>query len=555
MKKCIFILFFQILLMPSLSSGADFYEEQLNRGIRNSEPYSYLLIKRAETDPVQAKSLLRDALRYSPDLPAVYFELSRASFSLKPENVFEAIDYIIQGIAAYKRNFWWLFMIGSSLYMSLVLSFVAALFIIVLTRLPQDLPLFSHDIQEGKGKALILFVLLFALFGPLYLLGGLLLLSSFYMKKWDRVVLYLYLLFLLVLPVIFYAFSLIFTAAASGHVKAVVQVNEARGNSYALSLLKGRNEPAELFSYALAQKREGGYREAIDAYQKLLALKPEARTYNNLANCYVALNDIEKAKELYRKAAALKELPAVSYNLSQVHRESLDFDKGEEYFFSAQKMDKNAVSRFRSIAGRNPNRFVIDIGLPGAALWEYARSTVMRESVTGLSLLPFAFMPVPAVVLFIIFYAVRKYFMQGAYRCKRCGRILCNKCEKHIVWGHMCIQCYRSLVKLDELDAKERIARILAVYAYQKKRRDLIKIISFIVPGLGQIYAGSILYGFFFLWAFLFFLSIPLSNMLFVTEMSHFSHFWLNGIALFFMIIIYLVSNIITRRRLAKGWL
>jgi hypothetical protein len=119
----------------------------------------------------------------------------------------------------------------------------------------------------------------------------------------------------------------------------------------------------------------------------------------------------------------------------------------------------------------------------------------------------------------------------------------------------MCLQCYRSLVKLDELDAKERIARVLTVYEYQKRRRDIIKIISFIIPGSGQIYAGNVLYGLFFLWPFLFFLFIPITNLIFAPETSYFSHNWLSWGSFLLMAIVYFMSNIITRRRLAKGWL
>jgi hypothetical protein len=37
--------------------------------------------------------------------------------------------------------------------------------------------------------------------------------------------------------------------------------------------------------------------------------------------------------------------------------------------------------------------------------------------------------------------------------------------------------------------------------------------------------------------------------------MSHFSHVWLNISAIVLLIMVYLISNAATRRRLAKGWL
>jgi len=555
MKRISVILLFYLLLLPAVSSGQELYEDQLNKGIRNSEPYSYLLIKQAQTDAAGKKNILLEALRYSPDLPAVYFELSKASFSLRPESVFEAFDYFLQGIAAYKRNFWWSFMLLSSLLTSLLLSFLLSILIAVVLRLPRDIPLLSHDIHEEKTRLLVLLFLVFALFGPLFLIGALLIIVGFYMKKWDRTALYLYLIVLLFSPLVFKAVSVIFTAPASGELKAVVEVNEAQGNTYALTVLSGKDNPVEVFSYALALKRDGRYGEAIDAYNKILALKPDPRTYNNLANCYVALNDFDKAKELYQKAIQMKPLPSALYNLSQSYRVTLNFDRGEEYFLAAQRLDNDAVLNFRRIAGRNPNRFVVDEGLPVLDLLKYAMGKTPGASTMGLSTVPLIAMPVMALLMGILFFILNRYFENKAYRCDRCGKILCYHCEKHLLWRNMCLQCYRSLVKLDELDAKERVARLLTVYEHQKKRRTMIKALSFLIPGSGQLYAGTMLYGLLFLWPFLFFLSILATSTLFVTEMSGFSHLWLNVISAAGAVLILILSNVITRRRLAKGWL
>jgi tetratricopeptide (TPR) repeat protein len=555
MKRLFLIIFLCVFFIPTVSSGEDLYEEQLDRGIKNSTHYSYLLIKKSKEDPARAKEILKEALRYSPDLPAVYFELSKASLSFSPEGIFEAIDYIRQGIAAYKQNFWWSFTMIGSLFTSVILSFVVSIIIIVLIRLLRDVPLLSHDIKEIKTKALLLLILISTIIGPLFAIAGILIILSLYMKKRDKAVVYLYLLFLFISPLIFRTTSMFFNASASDELKAVVEVNESKGSTYALSLLSDRNDDIALFSYALALKREYRYDEAIDIYNKLIAKKPDPRVYNNLANCYAALNDMEKAKEFYTKAIELKPLPSTFYNLSQVSRETLDFVKGEEYFLSAQKLDRDAVSRFRVIFSRNPNRFVIDEGLPSPAFWEYSKGKTTSTSTMGLSTVSPALMSVIAFSLMILFHMLNKRIKQRAYRCTRCGTILCNKCEKRILWGHMCPQCFRSLIKLDELDAKERVARLLTVYEHQKKRRDIIKMLSFIIPGTAQIYAGSILYGLLFLWSFLFLLFIPLTTSIFIPEMSSFSHFWLGWSALFFMAIVYFISNAITRRRLARGWL
>lgn len=555
MKRLFLQIFLCVLLIPSVSSGKDLYEEQLDKGIRNSEPYSFLLIKQSRANSAEARDLLKKALRYSPDLPAVYFELSKASFNFSPKGIFEAIDYMFQGISAYKRNFWWSFTMAGSLFTSAVLSLIISTIIIILIRLPNDISLLSHDIKEAKNRVLLLLVLMSALIGPLFLIGGLLIIIGLYMKKWDKVFVYFFLLFLLTLPWIFKTATMFCNTYTSGKIKAVVQVNESKDNKYVLSLPRSSDDPVDLFSYALALKREGKYSEAMDIYEGLITKRPTPPLYNNLANCYVGINDFEKAKELYIKSIELKPLPSAFYNLSQVLRETFDFSKGEEYFLSAQGLDSDAVSRFRTIFSKNPNRFVVDEVLTISDLWKYSMGKTTGTSTTGLSTVPIVFLPVIAFSMVILFYILNRRLKGSAYRCSKCGIIICNKCERHILWGRMCLQCYRSLVKLDELDAKKRITRVLTVYEYQKKRRVIIKILSFIIPGSGQIYAGNVLSGLLFLWPFLFLLLILVTNSIFVVETSDFSHIWLNWFSLFLMAVLYILSNIITRRRLAKGWL
>jgi tetratricopeptide (TPR) repeat protein len=541
--------------MPSLSSGEDFYDEQLNRGIRNSEAYSYVLMQQAKSNKEQERELLEKALHYSPDLPAVYFELSKTSFKFSTEGLFKTIDYLLQGIGAYKRNFWWSFSMAGSLFASAMLSLICSVIIIILIRLPFDIPLLSHDLKENSTKILFLLPLVAAFISPLFLLGGILFILGMYMTKWNKISVYGYFLFLLISPLLFNTAVMFLNASSSGKLKAIVQVNESKGNRFALSVLKGSNDQNTQFSYALAMKREGGYQKAMNIYDNLISKRPTAELYNNLANCYVALGDIKTAQELYKRSTDLHRFPSNLYNLSVLSRETFDFEKGDEYFLAAQRLDREAVFGFRRIFSENPNRFVIDEHLHSPAFWTYAKRKTDTAYRMNIYLLPHIFIVIGALVMMVFFYILNRRFKHMAYKCKRCGFILCEKCEKRILWGRMCLRCYQSLIKLDELDAKERIARLLTVYKYKKRRRDIIKFFSLILPGSGQIYSGSILNGLLFLWPFLFFLFIPLMNTLFVPETSYFSHDWLSVIALILLGVVYIACNIIIRRRLARGWL
>ncbi len=555
MKRFSLVVLFSLLFIPVLSTGRDFCEEQLDKGIRNSEAYSYFLIEKSKADSSKAEKTLEEALRCSPDLPAVYFALLKTSFSFSTERMYKAYGYMLKGIEAYERNFWWSFTVAGSLFLSFIISFILSMVIIIMVRLPGDLPLFSHDIMEQKNKILLLLILISALIGPLLLIGGILIILGLYLKKMDRVVVYLYLVFLLISPWVFKASSMVFSIPSSDVLKAVIEVNESRDNGYALSILRNSEDDGALYSYALALKREGRYDEAIHIYNKLIARKPDPVFYNNLANCYVAKNDMERAKQLYEKSMQMRPLVSASYNMSQVLRRTLDLVKGEEYFLYAQKIDPDSVSRFQAIFSQNPNRLVIDEVLPISALWQYSRENATRVSTFGLSTVPPALLSFMALFFGALFYVLNKRIKPRAHRCKKCGTILCKKCERRVLWGNMCLQCFRSLIKLHELDARERIARLQTVYEYQMRRRRNMDVLSFLLPGSAQIYAGDVLKGLLFLWSFLFLLCVFVISSIFVIGMPHFPHLWLNWGTFLLMAIVYFMSNIITRLRLAKRWL
>lgn len=549
------VFFFFIFFIPALLSGGDLYEEQLDKGLENSDAYSYFLIEKSRADPAKAKEMLLAALRYSPELPAVYFELSKVSFSFSTEGIFQAFAYMTRGVEAYTKNFWWSFMAAGSLFMSFIISFVISVIIIVLVRLFKDLSLLSHDIMEQKTRVFLLLILISALTGPLLFVGGLLIILGLYMKTRDKAVVYLYLVFLLFLPLVLKTSSMFLSLPSSDVLKAVVLVNESKDNRYALSVLENAKDDVALFSYALALKREGGYDKAITIYSNLISEKPDPKVYNNLANCYFAKNDMEMAKQLYEKAVQMKSLVSAYYNLSQVSRVTLDLEKGEEYFLSAQRLDSDAVSRFQAIFGHNPNRFVIDEVLSTSDLLRYAVGRTIKVLPFGLSTIPLIFVPFITFFFGLLFYILDSRMKQRAYKCQKCGTVLCTKCEKKILWGHMCPQCYKTLVNLHELDARERITRLQTVYEHQKRRRRIMNILSFLIPGFSQIYAGDILRGLLFLWSFLFFLFVFVVSSMFIAGVPYSSHTWLNWGSIALLFIVYFVSNIMTRGRLAKGWL
>jgi len=535
------------------STPRDIYESRLDNGLKNTEPYSYILMKKAQTDPANAKSLLAEAIKYSPNLPAAYFDMARITFSHLPDGMFEGFNYVMEGVGAYKRNFWWQMSVAGLLFVSLTMSFVFTLLMVIGIRFFIDTPLLSHEIKEDNKTILIVLSLIpLSLLGPLFFITGALFLLGLYFSKTGKVIVYISILFLLLSPFMM-RLADVFLSASTPELRAVVAVNESRDNKYAISALKDKNDFASLFSYGLALKRDGHYEKAIASYKNILTTSPDPMVYVNLGNCYFAINDIPTAKDFYKKAADTKALASAYYNLSQASRETLDFVKGDEYFQEAVKLGRDAISKFAATVKREPNRFVIDETLPVSVLWNYAGSRARQTM--KISLLNSVVSVLLSVVLFIAFFMVDSRMKNRAYRCKRCGTVLCEKCAKELLWGQMCPQCYKSIVKMDQLDSRERVAKLLQVRELQTRRTRMARVLAFAPPGIAYIYAGRILTGSLLLWLFLFLLTLVLLNPLFYTGLSSFGHSWLNVPSIILMGFLYLISNVAVRRRLNRGWL
>jgi len=556
MKRLLVIILLYLTALPVICFSEEIYEARLNSGLRSTEAYSYLLMEKSREHGAESVQLLKEAVKTSPDLPPVYFALANARFSLSLPGTFESVEHVIGGISAYTRNFWYAFTLAGSLFFSIVLSFVVAMSVIVAARFPGDIRLFAHDLSEAK-YLLFLLALLIVISGvsPLLFIAGLLVLLGMYMKKLDRIVVYLFLAFLVFSPLLFRTASLFLHTLSSSPLKAIVEVNESKDNKYALTALKDRDNYPALFSYALALKREGHYNEAVAVYQKLLRERPDPRIYVNLGNCYAGLKNMEQARASYLKALEIRPLASAYYNLSQISRENLDFQKGDDYFKQALAVNRDAVAGYRAIYGRSPNRFVVDETLPFSELWALVLKNTGKASAFGASVLPPFFLSGAALLLIMLNFLLNTVIREKAYRCKRCNVILCPRCENRLAWGSMCQACYASVVKMDELEVKERVSRLLSIYEHQKRRRTIMKTLSFLLPGVPQIYAGKILPGFLFLWPFFFFLLMPFTNRIFAGGGFLYAHGFFTWASIFFAGLIYIISNIITRQRIIKGWL
>jgi len=524
------------------------------QGLANNEPFSSSLISRAGNNPDNAIELLEESVAESPDFPPAYFRLSLTNLRKMPQGLFTWSYFFVEGMKSYGRNWWWLLNLSGLLLLAFGASFLIAVSAALLLRLPREFPLLKHDIKESPRHLVLVLVLLFsAVFGPVLFAASALMLFGLYFRKKDRLAIYLVFFLLAFLPLGIKWLNLVYSASTPA-MRAVVEVNEARDNELAIEALEGRGEFAALFSRALALKREGRCPEAIEALSAALSVRKDPRAYTNLANCNLITGDAENARRNYEASLSARPTAAAYFNLSRLNREEFNFAKGDEMYREAVKLDPVRVSGFIGISESFPKRTLMDERLHMGDFYEFARG-MRKEFLTVSFWAPGVLFTAASLLLAVFYYYYLRKGNIKAYRCSRCTRILCPKCEREPQWGQMCKNCYQSLVKLEVLDPKERVSRLLKIHGHQVRRAALIKTLSFAPPGVAYIYGGKVLPGIAFLWSFVFFLLILLLNPFFATGMSGMEHGWLNVIAGAGAVFLYLFSFARTRRRQGQGWL
>lgn len=553
MKRLSSLALISLLVLCSVSFAQlahEDYERLLDTGLTNDEPYSYALMREAE-DSKNKVELLADAVKFSPDLPAPYFDLSIASLP----DVFSSIRYGLEGLRAYGRNFWWSFSLAGLAMASALVSLALAGALVVLLRLPMSVPLLAHDINESRAKMLLPLLLLpAALGGPLLFIGGALVIVGIYLRKSGKFMVFAFLAVLAAAPLLLALANSMLSAASSPRMKAIVAVNEGMDNDYAISMLGDEKGFAERFSYALALKRVGRYGEAAEIYTGLARENPSSvKVLNNLATTYSAMGQAARAEDYLEQAIDVKPTAQILYNLSQIYRGALDYATGDRYYDEAAALDRDLVSRYTALASAHPNRFLIDMTYTMPELWWQA----MKYRREILAPFPIGQFPASGLAVALIVFAAVYYFSSRsrAFRCSRCDRIVCNICSRDSRWGQMCPDCYGALVKVQDHDRQRRVDALLQAYEHRSGKRKTVKTLSFLPPGIAHIYAGRVLSGTLLLWAFGFFAAALWLNPFIGTGMAGLSHWWLNPLLVLAMAVEYVFTTLYINGRLDSGWL
>ncbi|MFC1769660.1 hypothetical protein ACFLZI_01230, partial [Nitrospirota bacterium] len=503
-----------ILLVGSMAmaSSEDVREQVLDRGLRGSDAYASSLVAKASALEGHEKfALLREAIAASPDTPAFYFEMAWA----KLPNIIDTTTYIIQGIGVYKKSFWWMLSFQGMLTVCAYIALLVTLVMTVIVRIPRDIPLLVHDINESKAKLLIpLFIAGFAALGPLYVFGALLIIPSLYASKMNKTGVYLAALLLMSTPA---TVSLLDTnlSASTPITKAIVSVNENSDNMLALEVLEGREDFASRFSYAIALRREGRAAEAIAIYNGLIAENKDSRLYTNLGNAYVALDKSEEAKEAYNSSISARKSATALYNLSQVFRDELNYKEGDMLFDEAQVLDSVTISRLAALVGKHHNRRVFDENLTKGEILSSLRER--KSSVLSILKYPPMVGAGAGLGILILFILLENTMNRRSYRCKNCNKVACSACSD---MKKMCSDCHAKMAGDDDNSPRARLARMLSANEQKNRMMNIIRLLSFLPPGIVQLYSGRVFSGIMFLWFFSFSVAVIALDPVFSTGLA-----------------------------------
>ncbi|UCD84677.1 MAG: tetratricopeptide repeat protein [Deltaproteobacteria bacterium] len=511
------------------------YQERLNFSLENLTLYASALIREGlqyarEGNLSRAIELIKFSQKLAPDFPPAYFFLARIYLTANKFNPARIITQYLEGCAAIGRNFLWgVNLVSNSaliFFGSIFLSFAIYGFILLL----KYLKLFLHDFSDLFPQAVpssltailgilvVLAPLLFFQKGAILMLIWALLITVVYSSTREKALTIIFFLLLGLSPFLLNTISTLLTSPHTGIVTEIAQANRDEWTLNTEERLKEwlQEHPQDievLFTLGILNKRKGNYEMAKQYYQKTIELDPKfAPSYNNLANVFLATEELNQASRHYKRAQELDpSMVSARYNLAQFYYKQALLTEGERELGLAKRLNSDRVSDYTSIySSTNINRLVIDELIPSSAIWRKLFSSssspypvmelpgghflngweLKKMSLVGLILILFS--------LFLISLTKKMGFSRV---CGRCGKPLCQRCQpviseqSGIQEEGLCPQCYYTYIKHGGVEPGVRAKKELQVQRFQARSEILQRLFSLLLLGTGHLIKGFTLRG------------------------------------------------------------
>lgn len=448
----------------------------------------------------EAFALSRRAIEISPSYAPSYYLSAAARF--KMSDIMGSVSEYILGIKISLQDFWTLFNFIGRVYTIIVIAIIFTFFTFLVAWLLRVVPLFFHAFREMtsgfiEGPLRLIFfgmaMILPLIFGIGWFVLFWVVASWIYLARKERITGLLIVAFFLLLPQILKYDTLYMNGHDNATLQGLLAVDRGYGSPYLINRLKDEQkiEPDNVYlplSIAFLLNRQGNSEESLSYYDNLMdTAKDSIRipALNNTGNIHFGAGRYDEAITFYKKAIEADPDSAISlYNLSQAYREKLMFADAENSYETAKKMSPEDVGRYTSFGSRGKGYKVIDYPVDRNDLWITALkpteiSTMLATSIlSGVIKIPserFPFLGVSVLIILTLLSYV-KLRTPLAYRCSKCGQIVCGRCIGSKIFGGNCKDC------------RGRDAKIEIV-------KDLDRRISFVLPGLWHIYKGWVVSG------------------------------------------------------------
>lgn len=280
----------------------------------------------------------------------------------------------------------------------------------------------------------------------------------------------------------------------------------------ALKAWEARDANEGLFPFALGtmRRRAGELDGAADQLTLAAVLRPNAPwVLTGLGNVYFAQEDYGRARQLYESASAAD--PAAvepHYNLAQVYTKQLLFAEASREQSRASALAFDRVRDFTRMGAPQLNRTVMDARPPEKALWNLAARTghlrgpavvdqnrYLKFALSLAPAAPFALIFLPA--LFLVFAGLGQVVGRSlaTLHCSNCQRIVCRRCLHRMQQRAFCTDCFRTVKDLKSIEFTKLL---LTRRDRSAARRRTIgqALVTFLLPGAGQMLRGAALSGF-----------------------------------------------------------
>jgi Tfp pilus assembly protein PilF len=517
------------------------HEYQLNNGIKNFTTVACFLVNESQKlirsgEASEAVRLAKAAKKIAPDFPQPSWALAQAYGEENKLNFFRVIGEYLKGDLIAFKNFKTFALIAGNSYFIFFFAFFLTIIVFSFVLLIKHYNLLAKDSGDffsqktyaipGYVWAGIVVTLPVILgIGPILIACYWLVILALYASKKEKQAIFSIALLLVLSPLAFETAASMVLINQEGLLDSLYKANYEDWSQETEKELEAylKTQPLDLdviFTLGLIKKKWGSLEEAKRYYMTFLESNPSSGVgINNLSNVYFAQGKLEQAEAAYKTALSIiNNKASFHYNLYRTYLELYKFLEAQkrEELFIARRLDPQLIDYHlkKIYSPTTYNRIIIDETISFKEFWNRAFQNSEEKKIVVYSLWPLFFKGIPYAygifffILLSLFIFVLLFHQEVgknlSTRCHQCGRPMKRRrlLSKGGMVSEFCSHCVNIYIQELKRDANVNGRMIEEVEKHQRRQTLVWKLLTFGLPGSGQLWLGftgiGILYVFIF---------------------------------------------------------